>query len=77
MLDDLDRRILRNLQSDPTQSIPDLGDRLGVSTSRLTRRLDKLRDSGVLRGQHAVINWRALGYEVEVSLRVTLDPCVR
>ena len=73
MLDDLDRRILRNLQSDPAQSIPDLGDYLGVSTSRLTRRLDKLRDSGVLRGQQAVINWRALGYEVEVSLRVTLD----
>ncbi|AZV77241.1 Lrp/AsnC family transcriptional regulator [Parasedimentitalea marina] len=73
MLDDLDRRILRHLQSDPAQSVPDLGDRLGVSVSRLTRRLDKLRDSAVLRGQHAVINWRALGYAVEVSLRVTLD----
>ena len=73
MLDDLDRRILRHMQSDPTQSIPDLGDHLGVSISRLTRRLDKLRESDVLRGQHAVINWRALGYTVEVSLRVTLD----
>lgn len=73
MLDDLDRRILRHLQSDPAQSVPDLGDLLGVSTSRLSRRLDKLRDNGVLRGQQAVINWRALGYAVEVSLRVTLD----
>ncbi len=32
-----------------------------------------MRSAGILRGQRAVINWRALGYEVEVSLRVTLD----
>ena len=73
MLDDLDRRILRHLQSDPAQSIPDLGERRGLAISRLSRRLEKLRENGVLRGQHAVINWRALGYAVEVSLRVTLD----
>ncbi len=73
MLDDADRRMLRNLQTDPTQSLPDLADRLGVTVSRLSRRLDKLRDSGVLRGTYAVIDWQALGYTVEVSLRVTLD----
>jgi Lrp/AsnC family transcriptional regulator len=27
----------------------------------------------VIRSETAVINWRALGYEVEVSLRFTLD----
>jgi Lrp/AsnC family transcriptional regulator len=73
MLDDLDRRILRYMQNDPERSIPDLADQVGLSASRLSRRLDKLRDAGVLRGVHAVIDWRALGYEVEVSLRITLD----
>ena len=73
MLDDLDRRILRNMQADANVSIPDLADRIGTTASRLTRRLDKLRDTGVLRGQRAIIDWRALGYAVEVSLRVTLD----
>ncbi|CUH65611.1 Leucine-responsive regulatory protein [Thalassovita gelatinovora] len=73
MLDDLDRRILRHMQSDPDQSLPDLADRIGLTASRLSRRLDKLRASGILRGQRAVIDWRALGFEVEVSLRVTLD----
>ncbi|MBY6068118.1 Lrp/AsnC family transcriptional regulator [Leisingera aquaemixtae] len=73
MLDDLDRRILRYMQSDPEQSIPDLAERLGLSASRLSRRLEKLREGGVILGQRAVIDWRALGYEVEVSLRVTLD----
>lgn len=73
MLDDLDRRILRRMQFDPDQSIPDLADALGLTASRLSRRLDRLRDQGILRGIRAVIDWRALGFEVEVSLRVTLD----
>lgn len=73
MLDDLDRRILRHMQADPEESLPALAERLSLSTSRLARRLDKLRGSGILRGQRAEISWRALGYEVEVSLRITLD----
>ena len=73
MLDDLDRRILRRMQFNPDQSIPDLADALGVTSSRLSRRLDRLREAGILRGIRAVIDWRALGFEVEVSLRVTLD----
>ena len=73
MLDDLDRRILRRIQFNPDQSIPDLADALGVTASRLTRRLERLREAGILRGIRAVIDWRALGFEVEVSLRVTLD----
>ncbi|UWQ31807.1 Lrp/AsnC family transcriptional regulator [Leisingera sp. M527] len=73
MLDDLDRRILRHLQSEPGQPIPDLAERLGMTASRLSRRLEKLREGGVILGQRAIIDWRALGYTVEVSLRVTLD----
>ena len=73
MLDDLDRRIIRHLQAEPTLSLPDLADRINLTTPRLSRRLEKLESSGVLRGQRAVIDWRALGYEVEVSLRITLD----
>lgn len=73
MLDDLDRRILRHMQNDPNVAIPDLSDQLGLSTSRLTRRLERLRQEGVLKGIRGIIDWQALGYEVEVSLRITLD----
>ena len=73
MLDDTDRRILRILQTDPSLSIPDLADHVALSAPRVSRRLDKMREVGVLRGVRAVIDWAALGYDVEVSLRVTLD----
>ncbi|WP_282181427.1 Lrp/AsnC family transcriptional regulator [Aliiroseovarius marinus] len=73
MLDDLDRRILRQMQADSTLGGSELADRVGLSAARLSRRVERLRDQKILRGPRAVINWRALGYEVEVSLRVTLD----
>lgn len=73
MLDDTDRRILRQMQADPMMAAPELADRVGLSVSRLARRVERLRDRNILRGPRAVIDWRALGYAVEVSLRVTLD----
>jgi Lrp/AsnC family transcriptional regulator len=76
MLDDTDRRVLRQLQADPTLSGAELAERAGINAATCWRRLERLRERGVLRGSRAVIDWRALGYTVEVSLRVTLDKTV-
>ncbi|HID67582.1 MAG TPA: Lrp/AsnC family transcriptional regulator [Roseibacterium sp.] len=73
MLDDIDRRLLRHLQADPGQPMGALAEAARLPLASAYKRLEKLQTSGVLRGQRAVINWRALGYEVEVSLRITLD----
>lgn len=73
MLDDIDRRLLRQLQADPTLTAADLAARAGVSALKATRRLGRLQEQGILKGQHAVIDWSALGYAVAVSLRITLD----
>ncbi len=73
MLDDTDRRLLRQLQADPAASTATLANRAGVSPAVAWRRLDKLTEAGVLSHVEAVIDWRALGYGVEVSLRITLD----
>ena len=73
MLDDPDRRLLRQYLAAPEAGVSALADRVGLSPAAVSRRLDRLRRTGVIRGVHADIDWRALGYEVEVSLRVTLD----
>lgn len=72
-LDDTDRRILRHHLAEPDLPRADLADRAGVTPATLWRRLDRLRDAGVIKAERAVIDWRKLGYEVEVSLRFTLD----
>ncbi|SES89371.1 transcriptional regulator, AsnC family [Paracoccus homiensis] len=73
MPDSTDRRILRQLLADPSASNAQLAERAGVTSASLWRRLERLREEGVLGGVQARIDWRALGWEVEVSLRFTLD----
>ena len=76
MLDDTDRRLLRQLLATPEAGVSDLASRAGLSPAAASRRIDRLKRDGVIRGIHAEIDWRALGYAVEVSLRVTLDKTV-
>lgn len=72
-IDDTDRRLLRYLQAEPELSTAELADRAGVTTATCWRRLEKLRAKGLFKGIQAVIDWRALGYSLEVSLRFSLD----
>ncbi|MRX50865.1 AsnC family transcriptional regulator [Paracoccus sp. S-4012] len=73
MQDATDRRILRHLLADPDAPAETLAERAGVTASTLARRLARLRETGAIRATEARIDWRALGFEVEVSLRFTLD----
>ena len=73
MFDDTDRRILRHWLAEPALDRSALAERAGVTGATLWRRIDRLRAIGVIRAETAVIDWRALGYAVEVSLRFTLD----
>ncbi|WP_170475717.1 Lrp/AsnC family transcriptional regulator [Ruegeria arenilitoris] len=73
MLDDLDRRILRHFQADPSLSAAELAERCGISSGVCWRRVEKMQAAGIILGQEAVIDWAALGFALEVSLRVTLD----
>ncbi|WP_293445900.1 Lrp/AsnC family transcriptional regulator [Planktotalea sp.] len=73
MLDDVDRRILRQMQAAPELPNAELAVRCDLTSATCYRRIEKMQASGVLKGQQAVIDWQALGYAVEVSLRITLD----
>ena len=72
-LDDIDRRLLRLLQDDATRSVPDLAEAAGLSTAPCWRRVEKLEKAGVIRERRVMINKKALGFEVQVFLRITLD----
>ncbi len=73
MIDDIDRRILRHMQSAPEMPMAELAEVTRLAQATCYKRVDKLREEGVLKATRSVINWRALGFTVEVSLRVTLD----
>lgn len=72
-IDDTDRRILRHLLADPGLPNAQLAERAGVTAATCWRRQERMQAAGLITAPAAVINWRAMGYEVEVSLRFNLD----
>jgi Lrp/AsnC family transcriptional regulator len=72
-VDDIDRRLLRLLQHDPSASTAQLAQLAGMTAASCWRRLEKLETAGIILGRAIQIDPKALGYEVEVSLRITLD----
>jgi Lrp/AsnC family transcriptional regulator len=73
LIDETDCRILRHYLADPAASRAVLAERAGVTPATLWRRMERLGDQGAVKGLRTVIDWRRMGYEVEVSLRFTLD----
>jgi Lrp/AsnC family transcriptional regulator len=53
--------------------LSDLAERAATTPSVASRRLSRMRSDGTIISKTVLIDWAALGYEVEVSLRVTLD----
>ncbi|MEM7490839.1 MAG: Lrp/AsnC family transcriptional regulator [Pseudomonadota bacterium] len=76
MLDDLDRRLLRHWQGAPEMSASDLATHLDLPPARVARRIERLKEAGIVRGVQGVIDWASLGYAVEVSLRIQLEKSV-
>ncbi len=71
-LDRLDWQILRALSEDATQSAGVLGKRFGLSQPATWRRIKRMQDAGIVKGQKAVLDYGALGFDVTVFLGVKL-----
>ena len=62
-LDDLDRRILAELQVDASQSLDEIARKVGSSKTPVWNRIKRFRDSGIITRQTAVLDPEALGLE--------------
>ncbi|MBN2905738.1 MAG: Lrp/AsnC family transcriptional regulator [Rhodobacteraceae bacterium] len=71
-LDETDRKILRALAEDATQSAGALGRRFGLSQPAAWRRIKRLEETGVIAGRRVVLDAEALGFGVTVFLGVKL-----
>jgi DNA-binding Lrp family transcriptional regulator len=71
-LDSVDRRILYHLQRDARRvSSSDIGEKLGLSPSTIRTRLNKLEDSGIVRGYHVDIDYELAGYPLYTKIVCT------
>ncbi|HEX6675591.1 MAG TPA: Lrp/AsnC family transcriptional regulator [Actinomycetes bacterium] len=66
----MNRRLLAELQADARLSLAELGRRVGLTAPAVGERLQRLQELGVVRGYHADVDPRALGYALGAVLRI-------
>ncbi|PIE10134.1 MAG: AsnC family transcriptional regulator [Rhodobacterales bacterium] len=71
-LDQIDRMILSELQADGRMTNVELARRVGISAPPCLRRVRTLEEQGYIRGYHADVDARELGFEVQVFAMVGL-----
>lgn len=62
-LDDLDRKILGELQSDAEQSLDEIARKVGSSKTPVWNRIRRMRETGVIIRQTALLDAESLGLE--------------
>jgi len=71
-IDKVDREIIRLLQQDAELSAAAIGEKIGLSQSPCWRRIQRLREEGLIRGQAMRFDRKKLGFDVLVFAQVKL-----
>ncbi|MBB6118646.1 Lrp/AsnC family transcriptional regulator [Nocardiopsis algeriensis] len=69
-LDRVDERIIAILGADARTSFAEIGGRVGLSPSAVKRRLDRLVESGAVRGFTVVVEPKAVGWTTEAFIEL-------
>ena len=62
-IDELDRKILAELQADASQSLDEIARKVGSSKTPVWNRIRRMKDTGVITRQTAILDAEALGLE--------------
>jgi DNA-binding Lrp family transcriptional regulator len=72
-LDDIDRRLLRELLKDSKRSYRELARSIGVSAATVINHIQRLESAGVIRNYTAQLDHERLGYELTVITEITVS----
>ena len=71
--DELDRRIIRELENDARRSLRKISRKLGISTTTLSTRICDLEKADVIRGYSAKIDPEAAGYDLTAIIEILVS----
>lgn len=69
-IDDIDRRILAELQTDAEQSLDTIGEKVGLSRNACWRRIGALEKAGLIKRRVALLDAGKLGLGLTVFIQV-------
>jgi DNA-binding Lrp family transcriptional regulator len=72
-MDRIDRSILKSLAADARASVSQIAERVGLSQSACTRRIQALEASGQITGYGARLGHKTLGFHVTALVDITLS----
>ena len=72
-MDDIDRKILGEIQANATMPIADIAERVGLSSTPCWRRIQKLEEAGIVRSRVALLDPEQLNVGVTVFVAVKTD----
>ncbi|GAA4512950.1 MULTISPECIES: Lrp/AsnC family transcriptional regulator [Nonomuraea] len=64
-VDEIDHRLLRLLREDGRRTFSEMAERIGLSVAAVKRRVDRLRELGVITGFTVQIDYAKLGWGIE------------
>jgi Lrp/AsnC family transcriptional regulator, leucine-responsive regulatory protein len=74
-LDDIDRLLLDELQTDCKRSLKEIGVSVGLTAPSVMERVRKLENAGIIRGYHALLDARKVGLDISAFIGVSIsDP---
>lgn len=76
-IDGTDKKILIELTSNSRTPILEISRKIGISGAAIHQRIRKLKDSGLISGQHLKLNPKALGYTTLAFIGVYFDKAER
>ncbi|MED5548498.1 MAG: Lrp/AsnC family transcriptional regulator [Pseudomonadota bacterium] len=69
-IDDYDRRLLREIQTDSDRTVQELADLIGLSATPTARRLKRLAEAGIIQKHVALLDPEALGLQATLFIAV-------
>lgn len=73
MIDDTDLKIIGELKKDGRASFSDIADELGIATSTVTGRFQKLEEEGIITGFSPKIDYEELGFELTAMINIRAE----
>ena len=73
MFDEIDKKILAELQADARTSYAELGRRVGLTTPAVIERIRKLEDAKIIIGYRAAIDTSKIGLPITAFIRMSIS----
>ena len=71
-IDETDRQLLDELQTDSKRSLKEIGTAVGLSAPSVMERVRKLENAGIIKGYHALLDARKVGLDISAFIGVSI-----